>query len=380
MRQVAGSTRALRGAPAPSSLASSVALLLVAFGSACVGPQKTDTGAAPGATSSSASKAPVTGPPPPSKLPHHAATENPFVGAKWWEDPYAQAHLRALRARNHGDIETAELMEAIAVNGGADWIGEWTPYVDNWVRKRIALLEKNGKLPYFVVYNIPKRDCGQYSAGGASKAETYKEWINAFARGVGDQTAVVILEPDGLPLMKKCLSEADQKERIELIKYAVHTFEALPRTWVYMDAGHSGWIDAPEMAARLKAAGIDEADGFSLNVSNYQSTDALMKYGKQISAKLGGKHFVIDTSRNGNGPPDADKDSEAAWCNPDGRALGVPPTSETGEPLCDAFLWLKKPGESDGTCNGGPKAGEFWPESAIGLAKRAKWVKTSGKK
>jgi len=306
-------------------------------------------------------------------VPHHAAGENPFVGAKWWDDPYSQAHLRALRAKSKGDVETARVMGKLAEYGGADWIGEWTPYVERWVDKRITLLGKTGALPYFVAYKIPKRDCGQYSAGGAAKGEDYRTWIQEFARGIGARKAVVILEPDGLPLMKKCLSEADQKERIELIRFAVHTFTQLPRTWVYIDAGHPGWIDPPEISKRLKAAGIEEADGFSLNVSNYKATDECLTYGKKLSALLGGKHFVIDTSRNGNGGPDAPPDSEASWCNPDGRAIGHPPTAETGEPLCDAFLWIKKPGESDGTCNGGPKAGEFWEARALDLAKRAKW-------
>jgi endoglucanase len=304
--------------------------------------------------------------------PHHKAGENPFVGAKWWVDPYGQAHLRAVRTKAT-DPEASALLEKIAQYGGADWVGEWTPFVGNWIYKRVNLLQKNGDLPYFVAYNIPKRDCGQYSAGGASKGDQYKEWITTFARAIGDRRAAVILEPDGLPLLKKCLSDADQKERIELIKFAVHTFESWANTWVYMDAGHPGWIPVPEMAARLKAAGVDEADGFSLNVSNYKATDDVMAYGKQLSAALGGKHFIIDTSRNGNGAPKVDGDSEAAWCNPDGRALGSPPTTDTKEPLCDAFLWIKKPGESDGTCNGGPKAGDFWQDRALDLAKRAKW-------
>ena len=102
------------------------------------------------------------------------------------------------------------------------------------------------------------------------------------------------------------------------------------------------------------------------------ASDEVIAYGKQLSAAVGGKHFVIDTSRNGNGAPKVDGDSEAAWCNPDGRALGSPPTTETSEPLCDAFLWIKKPGESDGTCNGGPKAGEWWQEKALELVKNSK--------
>ena len=35
---------------------------------------------------------------------------------------------------------------------------------------------------------------------------------------------------------------------------------------------------------------------------------------------------------------------------------------DTGETKCDAFLWVKIPGESDGKGNGGPRAGRFWPD------------------
>jgi Cellobiohydrolase A (1,4-beta-cellobiosidase A) len=89
-------------------------------------------------------------------------------------------------------------------------------------------------------------------------------------------------------------------------------------------------------------------------------------YGTAISSSVGGKHFVIDTSRNGLG---ATADSQ--WCNPDGRALGTAATTTTGNSLVDAFLWLKRPGESDGTCNGGPNAGGWWADYALGLAQRS---------
>ncbi|MEP6654064.1 MAG: glycoside hydrolase family 6 protein [Myxococcales bacterium] len=348
--------------------APAVAGAFALLAAACASTQKTDstTATVPGTSAG--------GPAATANIPRHPPGQNPFIGAKWWDDPYSQAHLRTLRAKNKGDAEAAQLMGKIAQYGGADWIGEWTPYVERWVDKRITLLSKSGALPYFVAYKIPKRDCGQYSAGGAAKGQEYKEWIDQFARAIGTRKAVVIVEPDALASLKKCLSEPDQQERTALVRYAVHAFAQLPQTWVYIDAGHSSWIAAPEMAARLKAAGVEEADGFALNVSNYKPTDELMAYGKALSSLVGGKHFVIDTSRNGNGGPKvADNDSEAAWCNPAGRALGSPPTAETGEPLCDAFLWIKKPGESDGACNGGPKAGEFWPERAIELAKNAKW-------
>ena len=119
------------------------------------------------------------------------------------------------------------------------------------------------------------------------------------------------------------------------------------------------------MAARLKRAGIDRADGFSLNVSNFLGTDANITYGEAVSARVSGKHFLIDTSRNGMGGP-----TDGQWCNPPGQALGQVPTTRTGHRLVDAYLWIKYPGESDGPCNGGPAAGTWWPEYALGLAQR----------
>jgi endoglucanase len=118
----------------------------------------------------------------------------------------------------------------------------------------------------------------------------------------------------------------------------------VPGVALYIDSGHSKWQPVSEMAARLKAAGIDRADGFSLKVSNYQAVETELAYGRALSAALGGEHFVIDTSREGNGPAvNVSPDDERAWCNPPGRALGPPPSTQTGEPRCDAFLWLPPP-------------------------------------
>jgi endoglucanase len=79
---------------------------------------------------------------------------------------------------------------------------------------------------------------------------------------------------------------------------------------------------------------------------------------------VGAGGFVVDTSRNGLG-------SNGEWCNPTGRALGRPATGDTGAANVHAYLYVKRPGESDGTCNGGPAAGAWWAEYALGLAQRA---------
>jgi endoglucanase len=100
--------------------------------------------------------------------------------------------------------------------------------------------------------------------------------------------------------------------------------------------------------------------------------------------------FVIDTSRNGRGPWTAPADSSypdpQVWCNPPDRGLGARPTVATGNGLASAYLWIKKPGESDGSCNRGiagattdpewndavdPAAGAWFPGLALDLARLA---------
>ena len=80
---------------------------------------------------------------------------------------------------------------------------------------------------------------------------------------------------------------ADQGKRLELIRHAVRTLEAQPGVAVYIDAGHSSWVPAPEMAERLKLAGIAEARGFALNTSNYRATTSCSDIGKELIAALG---------------------------------------------------------------------------------------------
>jgi endoglucanase len=297
--------------------------------------------------------------------------ENPFAGAAFYVDDHSSARKQADDWRGTRPADAAAI-ERIAGQPKADWFGDWNPNAELAVDQRVTEISRAGGLAVMVVYNIPNRDCGLYSRGGAKAPGAYKNWVHAVAKGIGSRRAVVVLEPDGLPLLKKCLSPADQQARLELVRFAVTTLKANPGTAVYIDAGHSGWIDPPEMAQRLAAGGVAEADGFSLNVSNYKSTDEELRYGRELSRLVGGKHFIIDTSRNGNGAPDVEGDVEAAWCNPDGRAIGTPPTSSTGDPLCDAFFWVKPPGESDGRCNHGPAAGMWWPAKALELAKGAR--------
>lgn len=260
--------------------------------------------------------------------------------------------------------QDAHQMAKIAQQPQARWFGGWNANIKNDVSRWVGAAKSAGRVPLLVAYNIPGRDCGGFSQGGANTSAAYKSWIKNFASGIAKRAAIVILEPDALAGLE-CLSTTDQQTRLGLLKFAVSKLKA-QRAKVYIDAGNPNWRPAAVMAQRLGSAGLTQANGFSLNVSNFTSTSSNIAYGRSISQQAGGKHFVIDTSRNGLGPT-----TDNQWCNPSGRALGDRPTTNTGDALVDAFLWIKTPGESDGPCNGGPNAGVWWPDYALGLAQHA---------
>ncbi|GAB3321496.1 hypothetical protein GCM10027451_43060 [Geodermatophilus aquaeductus] len=302
----------------------------------------------------SASPAATGGPAPIAAAPQGAVPDGhrPLAGdALFGPNPGAAQAAVQLQGR---DPAAAALLADMASVPTAVWIGAWNTDVTATVRQGMAQAAAAGAVPVFVTYAIPDLDCG--GTGGAASPEAYASWVRAVAAGIGTGEAVVVVEPDTLAQL--C---GDPAQRLAMVRSAVEVLEANPATHTYVDAGHSAWVPAATMAERLRAAGVGRADGFSLNVSNFEPTADNVAYGTELSAALGGAHFVVDTSRNGNG-------SDGEWCNPSGRALGERPTTTTGLPLVDAFLWIKIPGESDGTCNGGPSAGVFWPEYALGLA------------
>lgn len=271
----------------------------------------------------------------------------------------------ATTAASTSDPTMKRVMTKLAGTPTATWLGSWNSNVQTDVQNVVNAASSAHQVPVFVAYNIPNRDCGGYSSGGAASADSYKTWIQSVAAGIGSSHAIVIVEPDALA-QTTCLSGNELSTREQLLTSAIATLKAHSGVKAYLDAGNPNWIPAGDMASRLQTADINQADGFSLNVSNFFTTSANVAYGSQVSQLLNGKHFVIDTSRNGNG-------SNGEWCNPSGRALGNAPTSSTGNPLVDDYLWIKTPGESDGTCNGGPAAGAWWPSYALTLATNAGW-------
>lgn len=306
---------------------------------------------------------------------------NPLQGAKLYVDPNSPAATQAKAWRTSQPAQAAN-MDKLAGVSTARWFTSTASLKD--LDAYLTRAKAAKAVPVLVAYNIPLRDCGMYSAGGARDAADYGAFINTMAEKIGQQKVVIILEPDALAGMYgknsnggQCLSDDQHTMYYDMFKEAVAKLKTKTQAVVYLDAGHSNWIkDTGDMASRLQKAGIAQADGFSLNVSNFQSTTDNLTYGRAISEAVGSKHFVIDTSRNGLGPFTNQAQPSYSWCNPPSRALGHFPTTDTGQPLVDAYLYIKYPGESDGQdadsnkCFGGPKAGVWWPEYALGLISR----------
>jgi endoglucanase len=293
-------------------------------------------------------------------------SQNPLAREPFFVTTGTPARIQADIWSNQRPV-AAHLMAKIAAQPTAIWLGH--EYSDHaYVTSIIHKTVRQKSLPIFVTYFLPHRDCGGYSAGGAKSAANYKQWIDGIATAIGDHTAGIIVEPDALPELS-CWKANLQIQQLHLIRYAVATLSRLPHTSIYLDAGNrsfgGGWIHT--MAFRLREAGIANARGFSVNVANFGPVSAEVEYGKRLLAALHGKwHFVIDTSRDGRGWAPGDP-----WCNPPGRGLGPTPTTATVSPLVDAYLWIKMPGSSDGLCNGGPPAGDWWPSQALELALNA---------
>jgi endoglucanase len=344
------------------------------------------------------------------------------------------------------DPKDAALIAKMETIPRAVWFTSGTPaQVQQQVRLTMAEATLERAVPVLVAYDIPGRDCAQYSAGGALDQAAYEAWIDSFAAGIGNRQAVVILEPDSLGLLpSNCGGPSanypfTDDERYAEIQHAVTALEADHGVSVYLDGTHSAWLAVGDMTHRLLTAGVQQAQGFYVNVSNYQPTPNLVDYGTWISdciaivtdpanplfnnpsacgsqyypatesdfstwdlttqwyaAHMGtavaATHFVIDTSRNGDGPNSMARYANAPynqpasvigtlasgnWCNPPASGLGLKPTASTGVPLLDAYLWVKTPGQSDGQCDaaGGVRAWDYtaytqpgWPTDAAGQA------------
>jgi cellulose 1,4-beta-cellobiosidase len=193
---------------------------------------------------------------------------------------------------------------------------------------------------------------------------------------------------------------------VDGVGYALAIFGAISNVYNYVDAGHHGWlgwdtnfgpsVDMMATAANASGSTLANVHGFITNTANtsalqepYITVDGTTRPSRWIdwnqfndeltyaqafrlramqagfSPNLG---MLIDTSRNGwggaarpTGPSTASdlntridasridrRIHKGNWCNPSGAGLGERPRAAPAAGI-DAYVWIKPPGESDGS-------------------------------
>ncbi|MGW2159295.1 glycoside hydrolase family 6 protein [Nonomuraea sp. NPDC001699] len=299
----------------------------------------------------------------------------------------------------------AALMDRLAAVPHAVRLNQ--PEVRATVETAVTAAQDAGGVPVLLINYMPGG--GDCAAVGAGEMRVYQEWVKGVARQIGDRKAVIILEPSSLvnlPGTKDCKLAGTAEQRYRDLREAVRSLRTgHPGTAVYLDGSQDLYPGTEIMARRLIGAGIDQADGFFVNTASFQRTPKAVEYGKSLSAcvavmrRTGGTtcpkdadpggdlpHFVVDTARNGQGSwtPTKKYADPQVWCNPPGRGVGERPTTDTGEELVDAYLWITRAGSSGGRCRRGtngdkdpergvvaPESGEWWADLALERARNA---------
>lgn len=209
----------------------------------------------------------------------------------------------------------------------------------------------------------------------------------------------------------KCQEAQSTGAYVQGVQYALNKLYAIPNVYNYVDAAHHGWLGwdtnfgpAADLFATTIAettAGYASVAGFITNTANYSAlvepyftinstvngttvrqsdwidwnyyidemTFATAFRNRLISAGFPSSiGMLIDTSRNGwggSGRPTAASTSNdlntfvnqsrtdrrihaGNWCNQSGAGLGERPRANPATSI-DAYVWIKPPGESDGS-------------------------------
>jgi endoglucanase len=310
------------------------------------------------------------------------ASPNPLAGLPLFVDHRQPAWRQYRWYRHRHRRGAASILWRLAREPKFWWFGRWTNGVRREVRRYIGRARRRRQVPLIAVMRHQGKECGHgYTGGGRREDARTRRWYRKLARGVGSSRVVIAFEPDSLGTID-CLRKSRRMARLRTLAYGVDVLSRLPNATIYLEAGASDWEPARRTARQLRIIGIRKVRGFMLNVTHYDWTSNNIRHGLKISRLTGGKPFVISTAYNGRGPKHYRRSFGPhnwrrinVWCNTGGRGVGPRPTTLTDHPKVDAYLWIGRPGYSSGTCNGGPRTGDWWPKRALMFARYATdWI------
>ncbi|KAL1989054.1 hypothetical protein VTN96DRAFT_5817 [Rasamsonia emersonii] len=320
-----------------------------------------------------------------------SASGNPFVGYQLYANPYYASEVISLAIPSLSSELVPKASEVAKVPSFV-WLDQAAkvPNMGEYL-KDIQSQNAAGADPpiagIFVVYDLPDRDCAAAASNGEfsianNGVALYKQYIDSIREQLttySDVHTILIIEPDSLANLVTNLNVAKcanaQGAYLECINYAITQLN-LPNVAMYLDAGHAGWLGWSanlQPAAQLFAEVYKNASspasvrGLATNVANYNAwtispcpsytqgdpncdeEDYVNALAPLLQSQGFNAYFITDTSRNGVQPTKQNQWGD--WCNVIGTGFGVRPTTDTGNPLEDAFVWVKPGGESDGTSN-----------------------------
>ncbi|KAF2627077.1 glycoside hydrolase family 6 protein [Macroventuria anomochaeta] len=315
------------------------------------------------------------------------AAVNPFAGYSFYANPYYSSEVHSLAIPSL-PASLRPGASAVAKVGSFVWLDTRAkvPTLDTYLAE---IKQKNAAgaklMATFVVYNLPDRDCAALASNGEllidqDGADKYKveyiDKIEAILKKYPDVKINLAIEPDSLANMvtnmgvQKCSRAAPYYR--DLTAYALRKLN-LANVDMYLDGGHAGWLGwdanigpaAKLFAEVYKAAGSPRAvRGIVTNVSNYNafrigscpaitSPNAncdeerfIKAFAPLLQAQGFPARFIVDVGRSGKQP--TGQQAWGDWCNVQGAGFGPRPTTNTGNSLVDAFVWVKPGGENGG--------------------------------
>lgn len=301
---------------------------------------------------------------------------NPLAGRPWGVYQGPREPTSAPYQQATGAMKQA--LATIALEPKAAWFGAWIG--DDEIGARVAEYvagtqqgDPDALVQMTVFRMVPWEQEACRRLPTAAEQASYRRWIDAFAAAVGDTPTAIVLQPDGPFAL---CAPGGPAVPAGLIGYAARTLSALANTSVYIEVGAGDW-PAPgqggvaEVMRFLLPAGIEAARGVALNGTHYSATEVEVARGTAIVEELAargitGKHFVVNTSGNGNPFPfgtytGPDPDNAFVCQSPSDHrtcvTLGIPPTADVANPAwglseqartdareyADGYLWFGRP-------------------------------------
>ena len=91
-----------------------------------------------------------------------------------WVDPTNPAAKARITFSGQGRTANANELAKISSRPTATWLTGDADSAVSTVKRVVSASAAVGQLPVFVLYHLPNRDCGGYSAGGAAGAKAYQ--------------------------------------------------------------------------------------------------------------------------------------------------------------------------------------------------------------